>query len=261
MGQTGADCGGSFTGTGTLRSGGVERSYRVHVPADAGRKVAPLVIGLHGRGSTGATMERTSGLSELDVIAVYPQALAGKDGQTAWQGAPYSSSVDDVSFINDLINHLEGRFCVDTTRVHAVGLSNGGGFAAMLGCRLSGRLAGYATVAGAFYPGGGDCTPTRPLPVVNVHGTGDRVVRYEGNPSKGQPPVQDWLRERAEHNRCRNEKEGTSHNDVETQRWTSCILGSAVTHYRIVGGRHEWPQHIDTAELIWSGLNRVHSAT
>lgn len=260
LGQTASTCGGSFTGTGTVRSGGVERSYRVHVPAEAGGKPAPVVIGLHGRGSTAAAMERISGLSALDAIAVYPQALPGKDGQAAWQGAPYSSAVDDIGFINDLLDQLNHRFCVDNTRVYSVGLSNGGGLAAMLGCHLSGRIAGYATVAGAFYPNGGDCDPSRPMPVVNVHGTADPIVRYEGNPAKGQPPVQDWLRERADHHRCHGKEERRQQAGVEVQRWTPCLLAASVTHYRVVGGGHEWPRRLDTAELIWSELTRARLA-
>lgn len=253
-------CGGPFAGEGVLHSNGLDRHYRVHVPPRISGHDLPLIIALHGRGSTGAALERESGLSGIHAIVAYPQALPGVDGQAAWQGAPYSSSVDDVAFVASLIDHLDRLWCVDDARVHVVGLSNGGGLAAMLGCRLADRLAGYATVAGAFYPEAGGCSPARPVLAVNLHGANDQVVPYEGNPAKGQPAVQGWLRQRAALNGCGDRMREWRQYGVEAQRWASCARGAAVTHYRVVDGGHEWPKHINTAGLIWASLARAGAA-
>lgn len=238
--------------TGTVSSGGLERTYRARVPMSyTHEKPVPVIFGFHGRGSTAETMEQVSGLSTLDAIAVYPQAERAPDGRTAWQGAPYSPAVDDVAFVDDLMNELNAKFCVDSQRMYSVGLSNGGGFSAMLGCRLSDRLSGYATVAGAFYPDAGSCTPSRPLPVFNLHGKADAVVRYDGNPAKGQPPVPQWMDKRAAVNKCAGQRPvDTPVEGVERDSWYGCA--AAVQHYRILDGRHEWPRGFDAADAIWS---------
>lgn len=240
--------------TGSLTSGGIERHYRAHIPPEYNHdQPAPMLIGLHGRNSSAENLERSSGLSDLGQVVVYPQALVAPDGQTAWAGAPYSPEVDDVAFISDLIDHLDARLCIDPARVYAAGMSNGGGFSAMLGCRLADRLAGYVTVAGAFYPEAGACEPSRPLPLLNFHGTGDTVVPYEGNPDKGQPHIQSWMDERAALNGCQGrEPMQTPAPGVELERWYGCA--APVEHYRLLGGAHEWPTTIDTAGLIWSFL-------
>lgn len=51
-----------------------------------------------------------------------------------------------------MIDHLEGKFCIDKNRVYASGKSNGGGFSArVLACdsRASKKIAAFAGVAGA----------------------------------------------------------------------------------------------------------------
>ena len=70
------------------------------------------------------------------------------------------------------LDQLEAAACVDAARVFVTGVSNGGGPTARLACDLSGRLAGVASVAGG-YRTLRPCTPERPLPVLEIHGTAD----------------------------------------------------------------------------------------
>ncbi len=55
----------------------------------------------------------------------------------------------DVRFISDLVDELEKDYNIDPTRIYADGLSNGGGMAFVLSCKLSDRIAAVGMVAAA----------------------------------------------------------------------------------------------------------------
>ncbi|WP_245633858.1 alpha/beta hydrolase family esterase [Amycolatopsis jejuensis] len=223
-----------------MTSGGIEREYRVHVPAhyDPGRQY-PVVLSYHGHGRTAEYQEELSGFSASSgIIAVYPQGVTGTDGKSAWTGAPYSAPVDDVAFTGDLISSLEQRMCVDPARIYAAGKSNGGGFVGVLACRMADRIAAFAPVSGAFYPQGGECPPARRVALIDFHGTADTTIPYAGNPAKGLPSIPDWLSGWAVRDRCFPYPVSVSVvPDVVTQWWPGCPL----VHFRVEGAGHVWP--------------------
>ncbi|MYT68912.1 MULTISPECIES: PHB depolymerase family esterase [unclassified Streptomyces] len=257
-------------GASTARSltvDGERRDYLVHLPAsyDPDRPT-PLVLSFHGHGRTSDYQERLTGMNALDAVVVYPQGVIGTDGRSAWEGAPYSADVDDIAFTNALIDASEKELCVNPRRVFASGKSNGGGFAAVVACRLADRIAATAVVSGAFYPQSGACDPRRPVPVLDFHGQADTTIPYDGNPEKGLPALPDWLAGWAERDGCAARPSETQIKDnVVRQRWRSCDDGSALEHYRITDGGHVWPSTapnedsatpttIDATPLIWKFL-------
>jgi polyhydroxybutyrate depolymerase len=252
-----------------LVSGGVRRGYLLHVP-DHYQPHRPyaLVLSFHGHKRTSAYQEELTGMSALNAITVYPQGLVGTDGQTAWEGAPYSADVDDVLFTSDLITRLQGGYCVDPHRIYAAGKSNGGGFTGVLACRMAGRIAAFAPVSGAFYPQGGPCEPSRPVPIADFHGTADTTIPYDGDPARGLPDLPSWLNAWAARDRCRpRPAEHVIAGNVTVQDWRGCARGSALRHYRIAGAGHVWPStspnldsptptSIDATPLIWEFFQR-----
>ncbi|MFD8569083.1 alpha/beta hydrolase family esterase [Streptomyces sp. NPDC059639] len=254
-------------GTSTTRSltvDGVRRDYLVHLPASYDEdRPTPLVLSFHGHGRTSDYQERLTGMNALDAVVVYPQGVTGTDGKSAWEGAPYSADVDDIKFTKALIGQAEDDLCVNPRRVFASGKSNGGGFAAVVACRLADRIAATAIVSGAFYPQSGDCDPQRPVPVLDFHGQADETIPYDGNPDKGLPALPDWLAGWAERDGCAASPRETQVKDnVVLQRWRSCDDASALEHYRITDGGHVWPSTtpnedsatpttIDATPLIW----------
>ncbi|GAA4533844.1 PHB depolymerase family esterase [Amycolatopsis samaneae] len=228
---------------GKVVSGGIERTYLLHVPSGyRAHRPTPLVLSFHGHKRTSAYQESLSGFDSGNSIAVYPQGLAGTDGETAWTGAPYSNRADDVLFVSDLLNQLQGRLCVDPARVYAAGKSNGGGFTGVLACRMSGRIAAFAPVSGAFYDVGAGCSPARPAPILDFHGTADHTIPYTGNAERKLPPIPDWLAAWAKRDSCaatpvvRDLGKG-----VSVHTWPGCARGAAVEHYRLDGLGHVWP--------------------
>lgn len=227
----------------TLESAGGTRSYRLHVPAEYREsKPNPVVLSFHGRTRDAAYQEELSEFSGGDVIAVYPQGLIGTDGEPSWQGAPYSPAVDDVQFTGDLLDELERTLCVDRGRIFAAGKSNGGGFAAILACRMPDRFAAFGIVSGAFYPQGGECHPSRPAPVLDIHGKADTTIPYDGDAAKGLPPIPQWLAGWAERDGCFPRPLSFDLGDgVRRSQWLLCDRRSDVVHYAVDGLAHDWP--------------------
>jgi polyhydroxybutyrate depolymerase len=225
-----------------LVSGGLTRTYRLHLPTQYDkRKASQLIVVYHGRGKTGAFTEAFSDLSELNAIVAYPNGVIGDEDKQAWQGAPYAAKgVDDVKFTNDLLDSLEASYCVDTDAVYATGKSNGAGFTGILACQLADRFAAIAPVSGAFYIEGTRCAPSRPVPVLDIHGTGDTTIPYGGDGSRDLPSVQNWVRDWSVRDHCNPDPKVTQQgDDALTFTYKGCRAD--VVHVAVTDGGHSWP--------------------
>jgi polyhydroxybutyrate depolymerase len=237
-------CGKQAVSTGDYEvvSGGLTRTYRLHVPEKYNStKTSPLILVYHGRGKTGAQTEAFSDLSKLDAIVAYPNGVIGDEDKQAWQGAPYSADgVDDVKFTADLLDKLEGELCVDTDAVYATGKSNGAGFTGILACEMADRFAAIAPVSGAFYIEGKRCAPSRPVPVLDIHGTGDTTIPYGGDGQRDLPSVETWVRDWAVRDHC-DQDPRTSQQGDDVLKFTYKGCKADVVHVAVTDGGHSWP--------------------
>lgn len=158
------------------------RRYTVHLPHTYNAKTPlPVVIVFHGLGMNGASVR---GLSAMDItaerngfITVYPDAIAGR-----WNdGVQPRSTTDDVGFISEMIDAIQRKFRIDSRRVYACGISNGGFFVERLACEISNKIAAIGVVSAS----GGDavcarCNTHRGMPIVFFLGTEDPLIPREG---------------------------------------------------------------------------------
>src|SRR5262249_41242701 len=159
------------------------RPFVVHLPVRAPAGHYPLVVALHGGFGTPAEFERTSGLDAIadreGFAVLYPGGENhhwndGRDNQ-------YMRPVDDVGVVRDLIEQMITKYPIDPDRVYVTGHSNGGDMAYRLGCELSDKLAAIAPVAGEIPSNiAGSCHPARPVSVIAIHGTADRLNPFAG---------------------------------------------------------------------------------
>ncbi len=257
----------------TVLSGGVQRTAFLYVPPAAAGQRLPLLVGLHGAG--GKFFQSYSGFSVLadaeGFIAVYPNPIYADDGRTYWDLYQGAGEDPDVQFISDLLEYVESRLCVDTSRVYAAGVSNGGGMAAALACQLSDRFAAFASIAGG-YSALPACQPANPVSLVEVHGTADTVVPYKGRPPDGAGAVQPWLAAWRERDGCPGGPPTVERiaPRVERYDWSDCAEGTAVEHIEIFGGGHQLPgglppdsgqaSTVSAAWLVWSFLRQHQQA-
>ena len=233
------------TTAGTITVDRQARTYLLHIPGgyDA-TKPTPVILAFHGHGMSQGALEGFSDLETSGSLVVYPKVV-GSSPKDGWQGAPYASGADDVAFVSTLIDTLSGRYCVDTDRVSAVGISNGGGFVALLSCALPNRIAAFAVVAGAIYPAFNPGCPTaEPVPLIEFHGTADPITTFEGGDRNGTPlaSVPTWLARESQRNGCATTPTRTKlGTDVDQDTWTGCQGRGALIAYRINGGGHTWP--------------------
>ena len=168
---------------GSIVSSGQKREYLLYVPDNYDRtRPTPLVISMHGAGGWPAQQMALSGWNRLadehGFIVVYP---SGRGVPRVW----HLGLMQDVRFISELIDSLEAAYNIDSTRIYADGLSNGGGMAFVLSCTLSDRIAAVGMVAAAQSLPWSWCTDRRPVPMIAFHGTADPIAPYSG----GRSPV------------------------------------------------------------------------
>lgn len=267
--------------TETMQSGGISRTYLLHLPRGYTHttRVAAVLI-FHGSDPADplllTNLEQNTDFSHLadqeHFIAVYPLAteihtrilfLNIGPSRMRWNtGSMDDPAVNDVLFISDLLNHLQATLCVDPQRIYATGFSSGGGMTGVLACLLAGRIAAFAPVSGSFFVTSAGCYPAHPVSLLEFHGTGDTKVPYTGSHAGGDvlPSLPQWLRDWATRDGCSSGPTPFfTRSDVTGEQWTKCKDGSAIVHYRIAGGGHAWPgssmpgatQMIQATPLIW----------
>lgn len=239
-----------------VHSGFYNRTYYLHTPVGLDETGSyPLFILLHGAGGTGESFHRLLHVDELTdsagFITVYPDGLEGT-WSVGCDECTHAEALkaDDVTFLQTLARHLAANLPVDTTRVYVAGYSQGGSLAHLYGCRAASSPAGIAGVASLAYRNLSlDCTPSRPFPVITIHGTYDGVAYYGGYgieaPLQSVPEtIEMWKGIMG----CDDSPTVVQLPDtaadfttVTTFRYDGCRPGSAVIHYRVNGGGHSWP--------------------
>lgn len=229
----------------TISFGGKDRRFLLHVPASydptAGTQ---LVVALHGFTEGPEDIRDTSHFDVVSdqrgFIVAYPEGLTGSWNGGACCGLSVVEGIDDVGFIGALLDTLEAEYCVDPARVFATGFSNGGFMSHKLGCELSDRIAAIGVVAGQESLA--ECNPTRPVPVLQIHGDADPVVPYGGNPLLGFPPTSSTITGWATRDGCNPDPSPAGDlGDTSCEIYGECSEGAAVELCTVSGGGHDWP--------------------
>ena len=156
---------------------------------------APLIVLLHTYGNTGARQDEYMGLSDL--ADSYGFVMVAPDGTPSrgegnpqfwnasaaccnWEGA----DLDDVGYISGLIDAVKQDYTIDEKRVFILGHSNGAFMAHRLAYERGADIAAIASLAGADEAG--ECQiPPHPVHVLQIHGTGDTAIAYDGGEIQG----------------------------------------------------------------------------
>lgn len=242
----------------TLHVGGLTRTYIVHLPvAYTPGRAYPLVLAFHGRGTTASWMARRTHLNsvadEHHFLVVYPDGYKKQWGDGRGHTPSERDGVDDVAFIATLIETLRTQLNIDTRRIYATGISNGGFFSFRLGCLLAEKIAAIAPVAATLPSNLTGAPPAdRPVPLLLIHGTKDRrvpanggVLRVGGHTLSTTESVAFWARR----NGCSDGTPITENlearaNDgtwVQRTLYPDCQPQASVELYTIVNGGHTWP--------------------
>jgi polyhydroxybutyrate depolymerase len=166
-----------------------ERPFTLRVPPHIDPAMpAPLLILLHGYGVTGAIQEAYLKLGP--VTDAHGMFLAVLDGTTNPLGKQFwnatdaccgpRSKVDDSAYVSAVIADVEAKHDVDPKRVYLMGHSNGAFMSYRMACDHADAIAAIVSIAGATFEDPARCTPSEPVAVLEVHGTGDKTIAYDG---------------------------------------------------------------------------------
>lgn len=173
-----------------MKHGGRVRSYEIYFPKTFNpQKNYPVVLILHGgggkaRGIIRNTRGRFNHLAEKNsFLAVYPEGYekSWNDGARDTFGVARKLDIDDVGFIEKLINELQQKYNADSERIVACGISNGGFMVQRLAFELSDKISAIGVVAANLSTVQSlKQFPENPVPTIFINGTEDPLVPYNG---------------------------------------------------------------------------------
>lgn len=261
-----------------------DRPYEVFVPDSYEPGTAmSLVMAFHGGGGSsrnGATMSCPDGdvndagclhgIGDKEgFVTVYPNgsgflplkrlrtwnAGGGSDGWNCASGKACTNDIDDLSYVDSLLEDLGSWLNIDQSRIYATGLSNGAALSHRLACQRAGTFAAIAAVAGSNqFATGATCDPVEPVAVLQVHGTEDPCWSYETTDARcigsggeklgavesmtGWVDVLGCSEEPIESDLPDDAQDGMR---TVSTRWTGCDGGTDVLLLTVIGGGHTWP--------------------
>ena len=255
---------------------GIERSFILYIPSnysETGDKM-PLVFNFHGFTSNANQQRQYSAMDDVaeanDFIVCYPEGVGN-----AWNvGWNFGSMEDDIGFTGAMIDYIEQNYSIDMQRVYSCGMSNGGYFSYRLACELSDKIAAVASVTGSFTETMlSNCNPSRKVPVMEVHGTDDAIVPYDGMNGTAIP-IEDVVAFWVDYNVCNTTADTTAIANTnsfdgctsEMIEYLDCEGESEVVFVKITGGGHTWPGasiplpgtslDYNGSQLVWDFFNR-----
>jgi polyhydroxybutyrate depolymerase len=263
----------------TLMHENLERFYYIYKPQSLSQNNnnVPLLFALHGYGSSAAFHKSYTQYEviaeENQFIIVYPQGYKLDtiltNSSSHWNSGAWTigSNVDDVDFINSVIELVEDKENIDPNRIYSAGMSNGGFMSYHLACNLSQKIAAIASVTGSMSRETlSSCLSSHPMPILQIHGLQDFTVPYSGNNTIGMESIDDVLDYWANYNSCNPERilavvdYDNEKGSIDFVNYDSCSNNVDLDLIRIPSMDHTWPAlnnfNISASDEIWNFLSK-----
>lgn len=170
----------------------LKRMYHVHVPPQyTPEKKMPMLIAFHGGGGDMEYMSReeyyglVSKSDKEGFVVVFPNGYSNfQSGKLAtWNagnccGDARDLNIDDVGFVKVMIDNIKKQIAIDSERIFATGMSNGGLMAHRLACDMADTFRAISSVAGTDNTR--SCYPSRPVSILVIHALNDDHVLFNG---------------------------------------------------------------------------------
>jgi polyhydroxybutyrate depolymerase len=238
----------------TINVNGLERRYLLR-RSDEGARYKPLLLCFHGGRAQVELLARRSGVAEagqrLGCFVIFPEA---KDGWIDLQ-PERGLSPRDLDFVDALLDLLVSNKQIDSSRVFAFGISNGGQFVFRLACERPRRFAGFATVLSNLPVAALSRRSGPPVPIAMVFGKRDRVMPWEGGrlrrrlglrPGGEVMSAQATIRFWVERNRAQMQPQlrrfESAGRPIEIEDYSARSQGAPVRCVTVGNWGHRWPR-------------------
>jgi polyhydroxybutyrate depolymerase len=250
---------------------GNERHFLVDRPASFADTDYSVLVILHGFGSDPIEARTEMGFDQLenrdDFLFVFPEGTGPKATELSWNAgfccrSAMQHGVDDVAFLDRVVDTLAAETRVDRRRVYVTGFSNGALLAYRWGAARAQTVAGIAAVAGAIAGKAGFsepevriAEPQQPVSVLIVHGEKDPFFPYGGGvsqalmsrlPGRASASVADTISFWRRSDGCIGDPKISPANrqGVSLQQFARCRNGTAVEAWTFAQMGHEWPKRL-----------------
>lgn len=266
------------------------RNVTFHIPKKLRKRRRSLVLCLHDGGSSAEGIARLTRrsfnkLSEGNNFVVgYPEALNEhwNDAREDSISLSHYEEIDDVGFIEQVIDFAIDSFSIDPQRVFVAGFSEGGFMTFRLACELQQKINGFAAVAAALTLDQiVECTPDTAVSFMMINGTRDPVLPYEGGQirmaEQDQGSVlstEETINYLLEDYSCTDKsvtKDMPNTDTFDETRsekiaYSNCKNGNKIILINVINGGHTWPggrqflnersvgkvsQDFDAGDVIW----------
>ncbi len=226
------------------------RDVRLHIPAtvSAGDAVS-LLVALHGSSDNGRNFQRGAKLDDKtwdDMVVAYPTAAKGNWAEGCNCNISDRLHIDDIGFMEALIDSVGARFSISRDRTFAMGYSQGGLFAYRLACDLGDRFASIVAVSAPMSkPLSISCLADRPVSVLTFHGKRDAVFPWDGTNNGplsllSAPETVEFWSSKYSCGRATASTVRSGDASVVQQKYETCDESAQVHLYELPDGKHTW---------------------
>jgi polyhydroxybutyrate depolymerase len=176
-----------------IKINGTDRNYHIFIPDIPNN--APIVMLFHGNGSNYDDMLGLSGVKapyknwlniaeEQNLIVVVPNGTLGSSGMRGWNDCRTDAStnpdIDDISFVNQLLDFIINQYKANPAKVFVSGTSNGGHFAIRLAQEIPNRITAFAAIVASNAVNSQCPNSSTKVSALFMNGTDDPILPYEG---------------------------------------------------------------------------------
>jgi polyhydroxybutyrate depolymerase len=236
--------------TDTIIEGPRKRDYLIHIPNKYFYSVDetikyPLIIAAHGWNSDAAGMEQMTKFSikanSKNFFVTYLHYV-GPPPDVSWNYFMNEDKPDDIGYAKAVIDSIFARYPIDSSRVFAIGFSDGCGMVNRLSQETDGLIKATGTVGSmADF---GSAIQTTPVKMIHLHANNDPAVNYS---TIRNSTLNSWL----ETDDCMSDPD-TIYNEqgYVGEMWKNQANDTMVLFYTLPWNQHAWPVKNELGSLV-----------
>jgi len=192
---------------------GVDRPAELFLPvANQSSKPSGVLINLHGYSGDSISQTNYTFLKQAALNAglayIAPDGMKDRSGNRFWNASNAccdfaKSGIDDVQYLDGLIDEMADAFELDKARIYLFGHSNGHFMSYQYLCTSKNPIAAIAGLAGSLDADPAQCSG-KTANVLHIHGDADATISYAGGAlfAQSYPSVDEVIKRWSNNNQC-----------------------------------------------------------